>query len=135
MSEGQSLTSGQVVIVGGGVAALEALIALRALVGDLVAVTLVSQDEWFVDRPATVAEPFGTGISSALLAAGNRRPVPCAVCPRGTVADVDGAEHRVSCAGGPDLGLRDSDLGPRRAQRDRSLPMRSRSASQGRARR
>jgi NADH dehydrogenase FAD-containing subunit len=36
MSEGHSLISGQVVIVGGGVAGLEALIALRALVGDRV---------------------------------------------------------------------------------------------------
>ena len=61
MSEGQSVISGQVVIVGGGVAGLEALIALRALVGDRVAVTLVSQDDAFVDRPLTVAEPFGLG--------------------------------------------------------------------------
>ena len=60
-SEGHSFISGQVVIVGGGVAGLEALLALRALAGDRVAVTLVSQDDWFVDRPLTVAEPFGLG--------------------------------------------------------------------------
>ena len=61
MSEGHSSTPGRVVIVGGGVAGLEALIALRALVGDDVSVTLVSQDDWFVDRPLTVAEPFALG--------------------------------------------------------------------------
>jgi NADH dehydrogenase FAD-containing subunit len=57
MSEGHRSISGQVVIVGGGVAGLEALIALRALVGNRVTVTLVSQDDWFVDRPLTVTEP------------------------------------------------------------------------------
>jgi sulfide:quinone oxidoreductase len=62
--------SGQVVIVGGGVAGLEALIALRALLGARVAVTLVSQDDWFINRPLTVAEPFG-GISSALFPTGS----------------------------------------------------------------
>jgi NADPH-dependent 2,4-dienoyl-CoA reductase/sulfur reductase-like enzyme len=41
MSEGHSLISGRVVIVGGGVAGLEALIGLRALAGDRVAVTVL----------------------------------------------------------------------------------------------
>ena len=50
-----------IVIVGGGVAGLEALIALHTLLGDRVDLTLVSHDEWFVDRPVTVTEPFGLG--------------------------------------------------------------------------
>ncbi len=61
MTEGDSSNPGRVMIVGGGVAGLEALIALRDLIGGRVEVTLVSQDECFVDRPRTVAEPFGLG--------------------------------------------------------------------------
>jgi sulfide:quinone oxidoreductase len=48
-----------VVIVGGSVAGLEALLALRALAGDRVRLTLVAPDPDFVDRPMTVLEPFG----------------------------------------------------------------------------
>jgi sulfide:quinone oxidoreductase len=51
----------QVVIVGGGVAALEALLALRALAGHLVDVTMVSPVREFVYRPITVAEAFDVG--------------------------------------------------------------------------
>jgi sulfide:quinone oxidoreductase len=47
-----------VVIVGGGVAALEALLALRALAGHLVEITVVSPAREFVYRPVTVAEAF-----------------------------------------------------------------------------
>jgi sulfide:quinone oxidoreductase len=49
------------VIVGGGVAALETLIALRELAGDRVAMTLVAPEHDFVYRPLTVAEPFARG--------------------------------------------------------------------------
>ena len=47
-----------VVIAGGGVAALETLLALRAQAGHLVDVTLVSPSTEFVYRPVTVAEAF-----------------------------------------------------------------------------
>lgn len=47
-----------VVIAGGGVAALETLLALRALAGHLVDVTLVSPTPEFLYRPVTVAEAF-----------------------------------------------------------------------------
>ena len=47
-----------VVIAGGGVAALESLLALRALAGHLVDVTLVSPTPRFIYRPVTVAEAF-----------------------------------------------------------------------------
>jgi sulfide:quinone oxidoreductase len=50
-----------VVIAGGGVAALEALMALHDLAGDRVRVTLVAPDPDFVYRPMSVAEPFGLG--------------------------------------------------------------------------
>ena len=51
----------RVVIAGGGVAGLEALLALRALAGDRVELTLVAAQEDFVYRPLAVAEPFALG--------------------------------------------------------------------------
>ena len=48
-----------VVIAGGGVAGLEALLALSALAEELVDVELVSPSDEFVYRPMLVAEPFG----------------------------------------------------------------------------
>src|SRR4051812_29051206 len=47
-----------VAIAGGGVAALEAMIALHDLAADHVRVTLVAPQSHFVYRPLTVAEPF-----------------------------------------------------------------------------
>jgi sulfide:quinone oxidoreductase len=51
----------RVVIAGGGIAGLEALLALRALGGNRVELTLVSSQEDFVYRPMAVARPFGLG--------------------------------------------------------------------------
>lgn len=48
-----------VLIAGGGVAALEAALALRDLAGDRVRTTLLAPDSTFVYRPARVKEPFG----------------------------------------------------------------------------
>jgi sulfide:quinone oxidoreductase len=47
----------QLVVAGGGVAALEACLAVRALAGDAVTVTLVAPDPSFVHRPADVPDP------------------------------------------------------------------------------
>jgi sulfide:quinone oxidoreductase len=102
MSEGNSPISGAVVIVGGGVAGLEALLALRALAGDRVEVTLVSRDDAFVDRPVTVAEPFGQ-------ATAEQHSLPDIAADLGarfvqaTVEAVAAAEHRISCADGASL--------------------------------
>jgi sulfide:quinone oxidoreductase len=51
----------RVLIAGGGVAGLEALLALRDLGGDRVEPILLSPDPEFVYRPMAVAEPFGRG--------------------------------------------------------------------------
>ena len=51
----------QVVIAGAGVAGLEALIALRTIASDRVAIKLVAPGPDFVYRPESVAEPFGQG--------------------------------------------------------------------------
>src|SRR5450631_3608175 len=48
----------KVVIAGGGVAALEASLALHELAGDRVDVTLLSASHEFVYRPMAVLEPF-----------------------------------------------------------------------------
>jgi sulfide:quinone oxidoreductase len=53
------------VIAGGGVAAIEALLALRELVGTRVTITLISPQREFVYRPVTVTEPFGHGEARA----------------------------------------------------------------------
>jgi len=51
----------RVLIAGGGVAGLEALLALRDIAGDRVGLTLLAPDAEFVYRPMAVAEPFGRG--------------------------------------------------------------------------
>ena len=50
-----------VVVAGGGVAGLEALLALRTLAGDRIDLTLVAADPEFTYRPLAVAEPFALG--------------------------------------------------------------------------
>src|SRR5215216_2990614 len=51
----------RVLIAGGGVAALEAALALRALAEDRVGVELLAPEPHFWYRPLAVAEPFGLG--------------------------------------------------------------------------
>lgn len=48
----------QIAIAGGGIAGLEALLALHDLAGDRVELTLVARDPDFVYRPLIVEEPF-----------------------------------------------------------------------------
>ena len=48
----------RVVIAGGGVAGLEAALALRELAGERVAMTMLARDPEFVYRPLRVREPF-----------------------------------------------------------------------------
>jgi sulfide:quinone oxidoreductase len=90
------------VVAGGGVAGLEALLALSALAGELVEIDLVSPDEEFVFRPMLVAEPFGAGevlrfdLSEIVAAAG-------ATHVRDAVASVDAAGRTVATADGQTL--------------------------------
>jgi sulfide:quinone oxidoreductase len=82
-----------VAIAGGGVAALEAMIALHDLAEGLVEVTLVAPQAEFVYRPLSVAEPFCLGHAkrhslSALAADFGARVV------RASLAEVDPAGHR-----------------------------------------
>jgi len=54
----------EVVIAGGGIAALEAMLALRALAGDRVGITLVAPNAEFHYRPLVVREPFTSAPTS-----------------------------------------------------------------------
>ncbi|HEV8104042.1 MAG TPA: FAD-dependent oxidoreductase, partial [Gaiellaceae bacterium] len=62
MSADQPRHGFHVVIAGGGVAALEATLALRDLAGGLVEVTLVSPTDRFTFAPASVGVPFGKSV-------------------------------------------------------------------------
>jgi sulfide:quinone oxidoreductase len=92
----------RVVVAGGGVAGLEALLALHALAGDRVALTLVSPTPDFVYRPLAVAEPF---------ALGHQRRTPLAEATRATGAafvqaplvSVDAAAKTVRLGDGQEL--------------------------------
>jgi sulfide:quinone oxidoreductase len=53
-----------VLIVGGGVAALEAALALRELGGENIATTMVAPNPEFVYRPMTVREPFSYPVAN-----------------------------------------------------------------------
>ena len=51
----------RICIVGGGVAGVEALLALRDMAGDRARLTLIAPDPDFVYKPLLVEEPFGLG--------------------------------------------------------------------------
>jgi sulfide:quinone oxidoreductase len=56
----------RILVAGGGVAALEAVLALRALAGRRPAITLVTPERQFAPPAASVATPFGFGPPSTL---------------------------------------------------------------------
>jgi sulfide:quinone oxidoreductase len=62
-----------ILVAGGGVAAIEAVIALRALAGRHPHITLLTAERQLVQRPASVAVPFGFGLPPALPLAEVRR--------------------------------------------------------------
>jgi sulfide:quinone oxidoreductase len=52
----------KVLIVGGGFAAVEALLALRTLMGERAAITMIASSERFAYRPAATAEAFSAAV-------------------------------------------------------------------------
>jgi sulfide:quinone oxidoreductase len=72
----------KILIAGGGVAALEALLALHELVGRRVRLELLAPGMEFLNRPASVAEPFGLGGPARVAFADVRRRSgrSCAAC-------------------------------------------------------
>jgi sulfide:quinone oxidoreductase len=90
-----------VVVVGGGVAALEAMVALRALAEERVAITLVSASPRFSYRPLAVARPFDSDVPTfelAELAAGSGAELVV-----DEVVSVDVAAHTIATEHSGDL--------------------------------
>jgi sulfide:quinone oxidoreductase len=93
----------RVLIAGGGVAGLEALLALRDLAGDRVDVTVLAPEREFVYRPMSVAEPFARGraerrdLDEIVRDAGGR-------LVHGALAEVDAGNHTAITNDGERLG-------------------------------
>jgi NADPH-dependent 2,4-dienoyl-CoA reductase/sulfur reductase-like enzyme len=62
---GRSPVPGHVVVAGGGFAALEVVLALRALAGDAAPISLVSPETVFAYRPAATLEAFSAAAARA----------------------------------------------------------------------
>jgi sulfide:quinone oxidoreductase len=92
----------RVLIAGGGVAGLEALLALRDLAGDRVELTLLSSEAEFVYRPMAVAEPFGRGRADRHLLADIVADLDAELI-RGELAEVDGASRTAITSAGERL--------------------------------
>jgi sulfide:quinone oxidoreductase len=95
-------TSPHVLIAGGGVAALETLIALRDLAGERVAITLLAPETDFTYRPMTVAQPFSLGHARAYGLAAIAKEFGAAFV-QDSVAEVRADEKVVRCASGRDV--------------------------------
>src|ERR687898_1675535 len=91
-----------VIIAGGGIAALEALLALRALAPEAMRIQLLAPEPEFVHRPLFVAEPFGIGEAArfglADVAAENG-----AVFRRAGLASVDATTGTVTTEDGDEI--------------------------------
>lgn len=81
-----------VLIAGGGVAALEAVLALRSLAEDRVTVELLAPEPHFRYRPLAVAEPFGLGKEKHFELAKLAREAGASFTP-GRLLWVDSARH------------------------------------------
>lgn len=93
----------EVVLAGGGVAALEAALALHELAGDRVGITLLAPEPEFVHRPSAVMEPFAYAKARRYSLAGFAADIGA-----GLVADslawVDPGERVVHTDSGAQLG-------------------------------
>ena len=91
-----------VVIAGGGVAGLEAVMALRDLAGSRVRITLLDPADNFVYRPLSVGEPFALGAPRATSLARFAHDFDCELV-HDVVAEVTPELHTVSLQGGDEL--------------------------------
>jgi sulfide:quinone oxidoreductase len=85
----------RVVVAGGGVAGLEALMALRALAGARVELTLVAPNDEFVYRPLAVEAPFEVGRTRRIALSDAARDAE-ATFVSGTIEAVDPGERIAS---------------------------------------
>jgi sulfide:quinone oxidoreductase len=91
-----------VVVAGGGVAAIEAMLALRDIAGDRVSMTLVAPQEDFHYRPLSVGEPFALGRALGLPLATVARDVGADLL-LGALAAVDADAHTARLESGETL--------------------------------
>src|SRR4051812_36358219 len=91
--------SPHIVIAGGGVAAVEAVAALRTLAGPLPRITVIAPDDEFVPRASSVATPFGLGAPNPLSFAAVQRHAGFELV-HGTLAEVCAGEHVAELEGG-----------------------------------
>jgi sulfide:quinone oxidoreductase len=91
-----------VIVAGGGVAAIEAMLALRDIAGDRVSITLVAPQEDFHYRPLSVGEPFALGHALSLPLATIARDVGAEI-RQDALAEVDADAHTVRLESGEAL--------------------------------
>ena len=91
-----------VLIAGGGVAGLEAALALRDLAAEHVSVTLLTPEEDFVYRPMSTAEPFARGHARHHRLAAIAQRLGTRLV-RGALAEVDGKRGEVVTGDGERL--------------------------------
>jgi len=92
----------RVLVAGGGVAGIEALLSLRALAGDRVELTLADVRRDFTYRPMKVAEPFARGEARRYPIAGIARDARARLVPDAIVA-VDDDARVARTSGGDEL--------------------------------
>ncbi|HEY2937683.1 MAG TPA: FAD-dependent oxidoreductase [Gaiellaceae bacterium] len=92
----------RVLIAGGGVAGLEAMLALRALAGELVDIELLSVEHDFWYRPLAVAEPFDAGRAHRFDLGRIAEAAGACLTP-GELSGVDTDAHVARTAHGPEL--------------------------------
>lgn len=93
----------RVLIAGGGVAALEAVLALRALSATHFEIELIAPDTEFHGRPLSVAEPFGL-VQHRRLSLHDFAAEHSARFHHAAIASVDPARRRVTTTHGDTLG-------------------------------
>jgi sulfide:quinone oxidoreductase len=93
----------RVLIAGGGVAALEAALALRALAEERASVELLAPEPHFWYRPLSVAEPFGLGEAMRFELPDLAARAGAAFTP-GALVGVDAARHEARTSSGAVLG-------------------------------
>ena len=101
----------EVVVVGGGIAALELTLALRELAGERVHVTVVAPESEFLLRPMLVAEPLGATVPYRRLLREIADDVGFTFRQAG-VSEVDPSERRVLLRGGGTVGYDSLVLAP-----------------------
>lgn len=92
----------KVLIAGGGVAGVEALLALRSLLGARVQVELIAPSSDFVYRPLAIAEPFGLGDAHRVNLETVTRDLHASF-RRDSVAGVDSGRRIAKTAAGEEL--------------------------------